>query len=218
MKTRVTSLGLVSSGLLLFSLVLSGCAGSSSPYQEELSGRNPGLVSRLEDGRTGFVIRESDPLDDDMNKLFERGVSALESNDYEAAADIFRRISEATPHRTAPYINLAIAFIRSDRDGQAEEPLKKALELVAGHPLASHEYGLLLRRAGRFEEARTVYEKSLNRFPEYFPLRKNLGVLCDLYLNDLKCAKREYGLFLEAQPEDEQVKLWLVEVQGRLAR
>ena len=87
--------------------------------------------------------------------------------------------------------------------------------MAAGHPLASHEYGLLLRRAGRFTEARAVYEESLGRFPEYYPLRRNLGVLCDLYLNDPECAFREYELYLEAQPEDETVKLWLAEVQAR---
>ena len=161
------------------------------------------------------MINEKTDLAENLPALFERGVNNLQSGDYDAAVVSFKTVTKAAPLQSAPYINLAIAYIRSGQDEKAEEPLKKALELVAGHPLASHEYGLLLGRAGRFIEARKVYEESLERFPEYYPLRRNLGVICDLYLNDLDCAAREFELFLKAQPEDEQVKLWLVEVQGR---
>ena len=172
-------------------------------------------VSRLENGRTGFIVTENFHYDVNRRDLFVLGVDALESGEYGVAVDCFESITATSPSQSAPYINLAIAYIRSDRDAQAEESLKKALELVAGHPLASHEYGLLLRRAGRFDEAREVYADSLKLFPEYFPHRKNLGVLCDLYLGDLKCAANQFEMFLEAQPGNEEVKLWLSEVQAR---
>lgn len=175
-------------------------------------------IYRLGKGLTGFVISENYQFNFNQKDLFVLGIDALESGVYDVAVDCFKPVTEMAPLHSFPYVNLAIAYIRSDRDEQAEEPLKKVLQLVAGHPLASHEYGLLLRRAGRFVEARAVYEDSLAIFPEYFPLRKNLGVLCDLYMNDLECASRQYKMFLEAQPEDEQVKLWLAELQGRRGR
>lgn len=197
-------------------LILSGCAGSSAPIQNLRTGvSKTASVSRLAEGRTGFVVSENYQYDEALRKLFERGVSALGSGAFDEAVHSFETITKKAPLLCPPYINLAIAHISNGRDEKAEKPLKKALELVAGHPLASHEYGLLLRRAGRFDEARFVYEVSLKHFPEYFPLRKNLGVLCDLYLNDLNCATRQYEMFLEAQPEDTQVKLWLAELLGR---
>lgn len=206
-------------GLLLTLVVLSGCASHGPQLQDEASSSDHEFeVSRLQEGRTGFVIRESGQLDSDLEDRFEAGVSALREKDYAAAVEAFTAVTEGAPNHSAAFINLAIAYIRSDRDAEAEKPLQRALELIPGHPLASHEYGLLLRRAGRFDEARSIYEDALDRFPEYFPLHKNLGVLCDLYMNDLACAAREYELFLEAQPKDEQVKLWLVEVQGRMAQ
>jgi Flp pilus assembly protein TadD len=197
-------------------LVLSGCAGGSASVQNlEIGASQTAAVARLEEGRTGFVVSENYQYDEDLGAHFKRGLDALNSAKYKVAVHSFRTITKKAPFQSPAYINLAIAHIRNGSDEQAEEPLKKALVLVAGHPLASHEYGLLLRRAGRFDEARAVYEVSLKRFPEYYPLRKNLGVLCDLYLNDLDCAASQYGMFLEAQPDNAQVKLWLVELQGR---
>jgi len=92
------------------------------------------------------------------------------------------------------------------------------LSLVPEHPVACNEYGLLCRRSGRFAEARAVYEKSITRFPNYFPLHRNLGILCDLYLNDPACALEHYEIYSAARPENKQVKLWIADLRARLGR
>ena len=53
-------------------------------------------------------------------------------------------------------------------------------------------------------------------FPEYHPIHKNLGILCDLYLKDLACAVEHYEIYSKAMPKDQQVKLWLADLQARL--
>jgi Tfp pilus assembly protein PilF len=204
--------------LVLFTalLILSGCAGGTTARSPVIPDVEQQVtVTRLEQGLTGFVVAEKHSYSKVQQKLFKLGVDALENGAYDKAAERFQSISEQAPQLVSPHINLAITYIRSGRDEQAEPALKKALEMAAGHPLASHEYGLLLRRNGRFSEARAVYETSLAYYPEYYPLRRNLGVLCDLYLNDLDCATHQYELFLQAQPDDEKVKLWLAEVRER---
>ena len=157
-------------------------------------------------------------MDASAHRDFERAVARFNEEDYETAIELLDRVIVLAPGVCAPYIDLAMAYRKIDRPELAEDNLKSALELVPGHPVASQEYGLLLRGAGRFEEAREIYSQSLKEFPEYLPVRRNLGILCDLYLNDPECALEQYELFDKSKPEDDQVGLWLSELRLRLGR
>jgi tetratricopeptide (TPR) repeat protein len=175
-------------------------------------------VTRLGEGREGFVIQEIPGLDAAAVKDFERAVVMMQSGDYEAASRLLEKVIKQDPGVTAPYINLAIARMHGNKPEQAEEALQAALKLIPAHPVASHEYGLLLRKAGRFAEARKIYEASLQAFPAYSPAHKNLGILCDLYLQDPGCALEHYESYSAAVPMDEQVKIWIADLRVRLKR
>ncbi|MBI5063793.1 MAG: tetratricopeptide repeat protein, partial [Desulfatitalea sp.] len=130
--------------------------------------------------------------------------------------DLLEKVIEKSPGFTAPYINMAIAYQRTGKPEKAEEHLKKALEIFPEHPVACNEYGLLYRKTGRFAEARAIYEKAVARFPDYYPAHRNLGILCDLYLNDPACALSHYEIYSESRPQDKQVKLWIADLRARL--
>lgn len=195
--------------LLFFVCLLAGCTES---VHEGFS------VERLGEGRKGFAIRETSSLDSDSREDFQRAVAMMEEHDYEKAIELFENLIEKEPGVTAPYVNVAMAYVKINELAQAEEHLKAALELVPDHPVASNEYGLLLRRGGRFTEAREIYNKTLKSFPEYLPAHRNLGILCDLYLNDKECALEHYEKYSAAVPGDEQVKIWIADLRMRLGR
>jgi tetratricopeptide (TPR) repeat protein len=212
-------------GIVLMVMVLSvifGCAtdGKVKPAEvvpEPSVARGPS-VERLEDGREGFIIMEVPQMDETSRRDFERAVARLNDQEYGQAIELLEKVIEQSPGVTAPYINMAIACQHIGKLEQAEDYLKSALSLVPEHPVASNEYGLLYRKTGRFAEARAIYEKTLAHFPDYYPVHRNLGILCDLYLNDPICALEHYEIYSAARPENKQVKTWIADLRARLGR
>jgi len=184
-----------------------------APAQEEPEIQT---VSHYQDGRIGFVITEPVALDMPQLVAYDQAVLALRNQAYQDAVDLFLKVLDVAPELTAPHINIAKAYLQLGNKEEAEAHLQKALSLVPAHPLASNDYGLLLRRSGRFDEAREVYEKALDVFPEYLPLHQNLGVLCDLYLDDAMCAYREFSEYKRIDSENQDINTWLAELELRL--
>ena len=198
-------------GLALFS----GCVTSAKVTQQPVIDQGAS-VARLEDGRQGFVIREKPSMDAESREAFERAVAMMNEGKNDKAIELLAKVIERSPAVTAPHINIAIAYMRTGKVEQAEQHLKTALGLVPNHPAACNEYGLLLRKGGRFKEAREIYEKALASFPDYLPVHRNLGILCDLYLNDPECALKQFEIYSEGMPADAQVKIWIAELRMRL--
>jgi len=210
--------------LVLLLTGLAGCAIKGDKLPQPTAGKpavGPAVAagagsSQPEDGRLGFVIREVPNRPADWQADFSAAVERLNERDYPGAIELLQTVIEHEPGVTAPYIDIALAYRKIDKPEPAEENLKKALELVPGHPVASNEYGMLLRKAGHFAKARTVYEQALARYPDFLPVHRNLGILCDLFLNDLECANTHYEIYSQGKPDDEQVKIWLADLHQRL--
>ena len=194
--------------LVMVLTLFSGCAVKNS---------GP-TVARLKDGRQGFVIQEKPIVDAESRGEFERAVAMMNDGNNDTAIELLTKVIERSPSITAPHINIAVAYMRTGKPELAEQHFKIALELIPGHPVASNEYGLLLRKGGRFNEAREIYEKAIADFPDYLPVRRNLGILCDLYLNDPACALKQFEIYSEGMPADGQVKIWIAELRMRLGR
>jgi len=219
LKTRADA------GFVVLMIVLSFLAGCATegkvkpaPIVQEPSLATGPSVARLEDGREGFIITEVPQLDGAFRRDFEHAVDMMKNQEYAQAIDLLEKVIEQSPNVTAPYIDIAIAYQHIGKLELAEEHLKTALRMVPEHPVACNEYGLLYRKTGRFAEARAIYEKAIARFPDYYPVHRNLGILCDLYLDDPACALEHYEIYSKAKPEDKQVKLWIADLRARLGR
>ena len=202
--------------------VLAGCATDgkvkAAPVADKPSVPTGPSVERLVDGREGFIITEVPTMDEASRRDFDRAVAMMKDQDYGQAIDLLEKVIQQSPGVTAPHIDIAIAYLRVGKPSLAEEHFKTALMLFPEHPVASNEYGLLCRKTGRLAEARAIYEKAIARFPEYYPLHRNLGILCDLYLNDPACALEHYEVYSKARPKDAQVASWIADVRARLGR
>lgn len=184
-------------------LLISGCA--QGPTQEHAD-------------RDHAPLQIAENVDPDVRADFDAAMKFLVAEDYEKGIELLTKLTQRAKTNTAPYINLAMAYQRIGNLPAAEENLKKAIALSPDHPIANHEYGLLYRRTGRFAEAKKSYERALEKSPSLLPARKNLAILCDLYLRDMECALKNYRLYSQAVPDDKTVQVWIADLQTRLGR
>ena len=161
-------------------------------------------------------ISENFGVDPEVRSEFNQAVTLLNQENYSEAIKLLKAVSGKTSKFSAPYINLGIAYARTGELEKAEQNFKKALEISKQHPVAHNELGLIYRKTGRYVEARELYETLLVMYPDFLPARKNLGVLCDIYIQDLNCALEQYEEYLKGKPDDEKVKIWVADVKSRM--
>lgn len=192
--------------LLTFVSMLGGCASG------------PSTIPIYQPKDDNNASRSHEPIEADAAVLadFDAAVKQLEAGEYKKGTDLLNTVAQRAPGDAAPYINLAVAYERMGNLSAAEENLKKALNINPEHPVANTEYGLIYRKTGRFAQARESYERALTRYPGFLPARKNLGILCDIYLRDLQCALTQYRIYAAAVPDDKNVQIWIADLEQRV--
>jgi tetratricopeptide (TPR) repeat protein len=155
-------------------------------------------------------------VDADVEADFSKAVELLRKEQYQQAITVLQAVIEREQRLPAPYVNIAMAYNKVGDTTKAEENFISALKLDIGHPTANNELGLLYRKAGKFNAARTAYQNAIKEHSDYLPAKRNLGVLCDLYLHDYKCALEQYEDYLELQPDDKTVAIWVSDVKQRI--
>ncbi|AOS97071.1 photosystem I assembly protein Ycf3 [Microbulbifer aggregans] len=151
-----------------------------------------------------------------VERDFDRALELLRGERYPEAIELLQDIVQREQRLPAPYINLGIAYYQSGDEKHAEESLLQALEVFPNHPVAANELAVLFRRQGRFEEARELFGNAQRQNPDYAPLIKNFGILCDLYLQDPQCALAQFERYLQLEPEDKDVPIWVAGLKRRI--
>jgi Flp pilus assembly protein TadD len=192
--------------LLALVFLVGGCTTSGSGRPAQTETRDEG----------GFTISERVRVAAGVRADFETALRRLEQQQYESGIALLVEVTQAAPDVTTPHIDLGIAYGRVGDLERAEESIKRALELNPRHPVALNELGIVYRRTGRFEEARGSYEKVLEAYPDFHFARRNLAILCDLYLADAGCALRHYQVYSQAVPQDEAAAMWIADLRNRV--
>ena len=161
---------------------------------------------------------ENKSVDRSVRKDFAAATKLIQQKQYEKAINLLKKVIKGSQNNSAPYINIAIVYAMLGQMDDAEENLKNAITINPDHPVANNEYALILRKTGRYSEAKLIYEKLLVKYPGFMPARKNYGILCDLYLNDPSCALEQYETYFEVFPNDEDVKMWIAGLKQKLGK
>jgi Flp pilus assembly protein TadD len=196
----------------LLSLIAAACLATACAG----AGARPAPVEVAD--ASGFTITETVRANGAARGEFESARQALEQKDYPRAIEQLGAVTKAAPDATAAWVNLGIAYRESNDLENAEKSLTRALALNARHPVALNELGIVYRRTGRFAQARKSYEQVLALYPSFHYARRNLAILCDLYLNDGACALEQYQLYLQAVPGDKDAAMWVADLRSRAGK
>ena len=191
-------------------LGLHGCA--VAPSQSK-----PQLPAEIEvEQAVGFTLTEPGKVTADERLDYHEAQTLLAEGDTARAIAILEQLAAEVPHLSAPRIDLGIAYHRAGDLENAEINLHEALETNQSHPIALNELGIIYRKTGRFAEARENYNRALAVYPNFHYARRNLGILCDLYLADLPCALENYEAYAASMPDDREVPIWIADLRQRL--
>ena len=182
--------------IFCFLIVLSGCATQS------------GVSSR--------VKAKDVEVSADVQREFDQALTLLHQEQYDAAISVLSSVVEREQRLAAPYINLAMAYRHKGDDKLAEENLLKALAIDNTQPVANNELGIIYRKQGRFEDAKKAYTTALAEHPDYLPVIKNLGILCDIYMRDPQCALEQFEKYQQQMPEDKTIEVWIADLKARM--
>lgn len=191
------------------SFFISGCATTEAP-------RTAARVEIQEE--VGFTITEEARIGTDVRFEYEQALVYLRQGRHEQGIVLLESVVEASPSLTAPHIDLGIAYHLTGELDAAERNLLRALELNPDHPIAHNELGIVYRKSGRFDDAKKSYEAALAIYPGYHYARRNLAVLCDLYLVDLQCALENYEAYMATVPSDSEATMWIVDIRNRIGQ
>ncbi|MCW9015090.1 MAG: tetratricopeptide repeat protein [Gammaproteobacteria bacterium] len=173
------------------------------------------MQTRQEESRMPVVSLD---VDSDTEDDFNRAVSYLKDKEYDKAIPLLESIIKTEKRFAAPYVNLGMAYIHTGNNELAEKNLRSALDIDLGHAVANNELGQLYRKAGRFDDAKKAYENALVVHEAYLPARKNLGILCELYMRDFSCALEHFELYQKYAPDDKTINIWVADLKRRLGQ
>ena len=211
----------------LVAVLLAGCASApvGTDGEAPVAGAKiaeqpltrPARPARLKaTGDYEFAVTESVRVPASVRSDYDAALTLLATGRLRDGIEALEAVVLAAPQFTAPHLDLGVAYLKRGAYDKAEASLRTALALTPGHPVAANELGVVYRKTGRFVEARASFEAALGTFRNYHHAQKNLGVLCDLLLNDLECALENYLAYQKAFPDEKVIEIWIADVRSRM--
>lgn len=150
---------------------------------------------------------------------YEVALELMKKKKYTDAIASFEKIIRNNGKHAGSFINMGIAYKELGKFDDSKKALLTATQIDPKSAIAFNELGLVHRKLGDFTSAKKAYLESIDNKSRYSLPYRNLGILCDIYLQDLSCAIRNYKKYQSLTgKEDKKVGLWIVDLKRRMGK
>ena len=195
--------------LLLAMLILTAC--QSAPEKA------PAPAPEVEPVIEGSAAEpELEPVDF-YQQFYAEAIAAMKDGKTEQALELLLQVSTDAPDKPHVFTNLGLAYFKLQQLDLAEQAFEAAIIHNDQDSVAYNHLGILQRYKGQFEAARNQYQRAIRIDSDYAYAHLNLGILFDIYLQDLELALQHYQKYQALITEaDSQVAGWITDIQRRL--
>ena len=192
--------------LLLMSLaIMAGCAGSPT----------------AESGATSSTSAKSVPVDvtPEIAAMYKSAVNSLKNGADDTALAQLNAVIAKAPQVAGAYINIGLIHLKKQRFVEAEIAFNQAINANNQNAQAQNYLGVTLREQGKFDKAQQAYQHALQLDNNYADAHLNLGILYDIYLNDLSHALEQYEKYQSlTDNKNDQVSKWIADIKLRQSK
>ncbi|MBI3562794.1 MAG: tetratricopeptide repeat protein [Gammaproteobacteria bacterium] len=158
-------------------------------------------------------------VDPQIAAQYHRAVQILKTGAGDEALAQFNAIVAKAPQLSGAYLNIGLIHLQKKRYAEAEIAFNQAINANATHAVAQNYLGVALREQGKFDKAEQAYQRALQLDDSYADAHLNLGILYDIYLNDLPRALEQYEKYQSlTNNKDEQVTKWIADIKLRQSK
>ncbi len=158
-------------------------------------------------------VSETSPADD----LYQLAMWSVKADKLDDAIKHFRDLILLQPDYPKAYTNLGLALLQKNDWEAARETFISAIESDDKDAIALNHLAIVEREQGNFQQARNYYQQAIDADPEYANAYLNLGILLDIYLQDLKGALKLYETYQDkTDNSNKDIEKWVIDVQRRI--
>jgi tetratricopeptide (TPR) repeat protein len=175
-----------------------------------------GCATTSQQSSTSVSSAKAVKMSSDARASFDRALWSAQAGRDQEAIDLFREMTREHPGVSIGYTNLGLLQLKTGDFPSAEKSLQEAIRLNPADAVAQNHMGVVLREQGEFDKAKTAYLQALKLRTNYANAHLNLGILYDLYLQDLAQALKHYEQYQALTgSKDDTVAKWIVDLERR---
>ena len=181
--------------LLSGMLLLAGCANAPQPMSD---------------------VKPVVTVEPVFQQRFDQAIEQIKNRHFDRAMQSLTQLAEEHNDFPGIHINLALLYLQTQKYPLSLEHMQKAQALDNNNPVIANHLGIILRHMGRFNEAEQAYLQAITLDNNYAQAHLNIGILYDLYLQDLSKALQHYSQYQQLSKQaDEQVAKWIFDLKNR---